>query len=134
MGDYNSRHNQWSHLVADVKSTKNVPIKINQDVNIYVCELDLDQEVSFQVLQKRQVYFVCMEGNAIISGSHGEVSVERHDAAEIFGPNEISIKAVNLAGKTSSAAESSESKSDHSSAAHLMIIEMVFEGNGRLDL
>eukprot|EP01125_Pyxidicula_operculata_P011173 TRINITY_DN3649_c0_g1_i2.p1 TRINITY_DN3649_c0_g1~~TRINITY_DN3649_c0_g1_i2.p1 ORF type:complete len:231 (-),score=35.89 TRINITY_DN3649_c0_g1_i2:63-686(-) len=38
--DKHKRHNKWYHIVTDVLNQADVPIKINQDANIYVTELD----------------------------------------------------------------------------------------------
>lgn len=131
-GDYSARLNKWSHLVSDVKSSVEVPIKINQDANIYVTELDNSEvEVSFTLEQRRQAYLVCIEGEVIVKGNHGESTVMRHDAAEIFGPNTFTVRSLR---STSSAKESEESRSTHATVAHLLLVEMAFEGSGRLDL
>ena len=132
-GDFETRHNKWAHLVSDVKSNHDTPIQINSDANIHVTELDSDSEVTFTIEQKRQVYLICIEGNVVITGNHNtEETLERHDAAELFGPNTFTVKALN--DKESSVNESIESKSNHNSRAHLLLVEMSFEGSGRLDL
>jgi len=85
--DISLRKNKWQHLVTDVRNSENVPIKINQDVNIYVAELDQGSKVEFKVQEDRQVYFVCVEGKTILNGE----SLTQHDAAEIVGQIDLSI-------------------------------------------
>jgi len=84
-----SRKNKWAHFVADVQNTAQVPIKINQDVNIYVTELDKGVAVNFKVQANRQAYFVCMEGTLSLNGQE----LTQHDAAEIKGEISLDVKA-----------------------------------------
>jgi len=88
--DNTCRHNKWMHIVTDVRNVENVPIKINQDVNIYVTELDKDSELEFHVKPDRQAYFVCIEGNLSLNTE----KLSQQDAAEISGEVTMKLKAV----------------------------------------
>jgi len=116
VGDYDSRHNTWHHLVSDRQSTDDTPIKINQNANIFVSEIDFGEVVEFEIIEGRQVYTLCMEGAIIISGAHGAETLERHEAAEVFGPNCLTFSPQNEMN------------------AHILLIEMAFSGIGRRDL
>jgi len=48
--------------VSDVQSAVNTPIKINQDANIFVTEVEAGKEVGFTIEQGRQAYLLCIEG------------------------------------------------------------------------
>jgi redox-sensitive bicupin YhaK (pirin superfamily) len=48
--------------VSDVQSAVNTPIKINQDANIFVTEVEAGKEVDFIIEQGRQAYLLCIEG------------------------------------------------------------------------
>jgi hypothetical protein len=120
-----------AHLVSDENSDVITPIKIYQDANIYVSELsppacdveNADSEASVQSLQYelkegRQAYFLCMEGDVLITGSHGQEILNRHDAAEIYGPNTFTTSVVAGSGN----------------AAHVLMVEMEYTGLGRTDI
>lgn len=124
IGNDASRENRWAHLVSDASDrTTSTPVKINQDVNIHVTEVSPGHEVSFELKDDRQAYLLCIEGNAAIASSSSvseqctNETMEKHDAAELFGPNTFKIKPL-----------SDDSK------AHMLLVEMEFTGMGRTDL
>lgn len=84
--EWEKRRNQWFHIVSSF--TSEAPIKVHQDVNIYVLELDSKQQITFPVNEKRQAYLVQIEGNSVING----IGMEARDAMEIQG-EDISINA-----------------------------------------
>jgi len=43
------RKNQWFHLVSDVKSSYETPVKINQDANISVTEIGPSFSINLDV-------------------------------------------------------------------------------------
>jgi hypothetical protein len=57
-----------------------------------------------------------MEGSAQIEGQHGTESLDRHDAAEVFGENTLTVTPLN------------------GQVAHVLLVEMAFSGIGRSDL
>lgn len=60
------RKNQWLHLVSAKEG--DAPIRINQDANIFVTELEAEKHITFQVKDGRQAYLVQIEGSAEING------------------------------------------------------------------
>ncbi len=84
-GDYrfewDERKNKWLHIVSSKSGS--APIKINQDVNFYVLELDKDKEISFPLKEKRQAYLVQIEGTSEING----LILNAKDAMEIIEEN-----------------------------------------------
>lgn len=80
------RKNKWLHIVSGMDS--NAPIKVNQDVNFYVLELDQYNEISFSVDKKRQAYLVQIEGSSMVN----RISLKAKDALEIY-EEKITIKA-----------------------------------------
>ncbi len=72
------RKNQWL-LIASNKMS-NAPIKINQDVNIHVIELDKGKEVSFDIKENRQGYLVQIEGESTIN----DLILEARDSLEVI--------------------------------------------------
>lgn len=89
-GDYrfkeDERKNKWLNIVSS--QDKDAKVKINQDANIYVIELDEGKEETFNVDKGRQAYLVQIEGEASIN----ELTLNERDALEIIEEN-ISIKA-----------------------------------------
>lgn len=72
-----NRYNQWLEVVSSKMG--NAPIKINQDVHIYVTELSDQKEISMTVNLNRQAYLVLIEGEAVIN----DISLSMRDALEI---------------------------------------------------
>lgn len=75
-----------------IVSSKNsdAKVKIHQDVNIYVSELEKDKNIVFEIKEDKQVYFVQIEGNSNING----IQLEYGDAMEIIDENIIMISAI----------------------------------------
>lgn len=67
-GDYEfeweMRKNKWLHIVSS--KDEDAPIKINQDINFYVLELDEKNKIDFSVQKGRQAYLVQIEGSSQI--------------------------------------------------------------------
>ncbi|QEZ89030.1 pirin family protein [Aliarcobacter cibarius] len=80
------RYNKFLNIVSSQDG--NSPIKIYQDVNIYVSELD--KELEFEIKKDRQVYFMQIEGCANING----VTLDFGDAMEITCEDKITISPV----------------------------------------
>eukprot|EP00123_Amoebidium_parasiticum_P020553 comp5226_c0_seq1/m.1262 comp5226_c0_seq1/g.1262 ORF comp5226_c0_seq1/g.1262 comp5226_c0_seq1/m.1262 type:complete len:363 (-) comp5226_c0_seq1:342-1430(-) len=93
LGDESVRKNKWAHLVSDVKDTTPTPVKINQDANIFVTELDPKATVDLLIKPKRMAYLLCMEGSALVAGAHGDESMSRHDGGRVIGENNLTITA-----------------------------------------
>lgn len=89
-GDYrfeeSERKNKWLNIVSSKEG--NAPIKINQDANFYVVELDEGKEIEFPVGKGRQGYLVQIEGDSTINS----LDITERDGLEIVEEN-IKIKA-----------------------------------------
>jgi len=90
----------WRHLVSDVLSTTSTPVKINQDANIYVCQLQANETNTLTVEADRQGYLLCIEGNTkfteLKDGQKTEntVELEQYSSAEIKGPFSVNVEAL----------------------------------------
>jgi len=114
-GNIDDRKNKFSHLVTDVQNRDTtVPIKINQDANIYVAEIDCDNTITFNVSADRQAYLLCIEGSIQVTTAYKNLKLLRHDAAEI---KSVSITLTGI-----------------ESTAHVLIVEMALSKDGRTDL
>ena len=82
------RINKLLNIVSNQNG--NADIKIYQDVNIYVCELELNKSLDYKIKENRQIYFVQIEGSSSING----ISLDYGDAMEIVDIKEIQIKAL----------------------------------------
>ena len=89
-GDYRfkeeERKNKWLNIVSSKDGS--APIKINQDANFYVVELDENKEIDFPVGKGRQGYLVLIVGNSSINN----IDLNERDALEIV-EEDIKIKA-----------------------------------------
>lgn len=90
-GDYefnwNDRKNKWLNIVSSKEG--NAPIKVNQDTNIFVIELDKNKEIEFKVGEGRQAYLVQIEGISDINN----IILNMRDGLEII-EEDIIIKAI----------------------------------------
>lgn len=86
-GSYRFKQKQRDNKLLNIVSNQegNSPIKIYQDVNIYVSEFDKPFE--YEIKENRQVYFVQIEGSARIN----ETLLENGDACEITNESKISV-------------------------------------------
>lgn len=83
-----NRNNKFLNIVSSQNG--NADIKIYQDVNIYVSELETNKTLDFKIEKNRQVYFVQIEG----SSSVNEIILNDGDAMEILDIEKIEIKAL----------------------------------------
>lgn len=65
-------------------------IKLHQDVNIYISELEKGNSLDFHLEDGRQIYFVQIEGSSCING----VTVEDSDALEIMQESSLTVVAL----------------------------------------
>ena len=82
------RKNTLLNIVSSQEGTAD--IKIYQDVNIYVSELEIKKSLDFEIKENRQVYFVQIEGSSKIN----EIILNAGDAMEIMDIEKIEIKAL----------------------------------------
>lgn len=92
------RQNKVLNIVSSQQG--NAPIQIHQDVNIYVTQLEPSKQLDFTINNKRQLYFVQIEGRSNING----IPLQEGDAMEITQEEKLTIQAL-----------------DHS---HILFIEM----------
>jgi len=83
---FEERDNKFLKIVSSQEGDSK--IKIYQDINIYVSELDSAKE--FKIDNNRQVYFVQIEGSAEVNGT----ILEDGDAMEIVDENSLIIKPI----------------------------------------
>ncbi len=83
-----NRINKFLNIVSSTDG--NADIKIYQDVNIYVSELEIDKSLEFGIKENRQIYFVQIEGSSNIN----EITLNAGDAMEIVDIKKIEIKAL----------------------------------------
>ncbi|KNF07570.1 pirin-like protein [Gottschalkia purinilytica] len=90
-GDYifpwEDRENKWLHIISSKDG--NAPVKINQDINFYVLELDSGKSIDFSIDKGRQAYLVQIEGNSTINN----IDMNSKDAMEII-EEDIHIKSI----------------------------------------
>ena len=84
------------------------PIRLHQDVNIFVSELDYGNSVKYELGKDRQAYLVCPEGSVKINDA---VELETRAAVRLYGDAVLDIVAI---GKDN----------DDGPSAHFMMIEM----------
>mmetsp|Transcript_36523 Transcript_36523/g.37193 ORF Transcript_36523/g.37193 Transcript_36523/m.37193 type:complete len:288 (+) Transcript_36523:1-864(+) len=114
-----SRLNQWAHLVSDVKSTVLTPVKINQDVNIYVAEIAQGNTLALEIKASRQAYFLQIEGQSQIKNGSETVVLDQHEAAELYAGLRADENSLQL-----------EVSANGDSTAHCLVVEMKQDGNG----
>lgn len=89
-GDYRyneeDRKNKWLNIVSNKDG--DAEVKINQDSNLYVVELDEGKEIDFPVGKERQGYLVQIEGDSTINS----IEINERDGLEIV-EEDIKIKA-----------------------------------------
>ena len=84
----NQRENKLLNIVSSQNG--NADIKIYQDINIYVSELEKNKTINFDIKKDRQVYFVQIEGNSQIDN----IILNNGDALEIVDVEKLEIKAL----------------------------------------
>lgn len=97
-----NRRNRWAHAVApygDERAPEDA-LRVCQDFNLFVAELDMGNQVYYELPRGRQAYIICVEGNVhvhpmIISGplTTPDCLLKRHDAAKVEGPTRLTFTA-----------------------------------------
>mmetsp|Transcript_4933 Transcript_4933/g.9293 ORF Transcript_4933/g.9293 Transcript_4933/m.9293 type:complete len:275 (+) Transcript_4933:123-947(+) len=109
--------NQWFHLASDRESVFKTPVKLGQDANVYVSELEPAKTLTFHVGHERQAYLLCIKGNVSIESTEPsgpeELEILQHEAAEVSGDIKVKFKASNSKG------------------ASILIVEMELDGSSR---
>jgi quercetin 2,3-dioxygenase len=119
-GDCLSRKNTVHHLASDSSNDSlDTPVKVNQDVDTYAAELELDQSVVVDLPQGRQAYLLCVEGTLDVNGQ----TMNKHDGAEIHGDGTpLNIKAIGVEA------------TENGNVGHFLMFSMKDDGSGRRDL
>ena len=76
--DWNTRHNEWFHMVSDING--DAPITIHQDVNIYTIFLDAGNTADINIAEDRQAYLMQIEGFSEVN----HIALKEKDALEII--------------------------------------------------
>jgi quercetin 2,3-dioxygenase len=82
------RKNKLLNIVSGQEG--NADIKIYQDINIYVSQLEANKTLDFNIKKDRQVYFVQIEGSSQIK----DIILNNGDALEIVDLEKLEIKAL----------------------------------------
>lgn len=89
------RCNRLLHIVGNTANQDEVPLYLNQDVNLYVSELtDPTARITFALDAGRQAYINNFEGRLSITGM---VDMDERDALEIVGPAKLEFSSSALA-------------------------------------
>ena len=76
---YEDRIGKWLHFVSSKEG--DAAIKVNQDVNFYVTEIEAGKEMEFEVKEGRQAYVVQIEGKSEINST----AMNPRDGLETIG-------------------------------------------------
>lgn len=71
-----SRVNQWMQIASD--KTGDGPILLHQDIRVLATMLSGEHSLSYQPKEHRQLYLICMEGEAMVNGR----ALKKHDACK----------------------------------------------------
>ncbi|RXJ97082.1 hypothetical protein CRU94_02930 [Arcobacter sp. AHV-9/2010] len=85
---FEDRDNKLLNIVSSQEG--NSSIKIYQDINIYVSELDINKTLEYRIEQNRQIYFVQVEGKSTLNN----IELDFGDACEVTNESKIEIKAL----------------------------------------
>jgi len=91
-GQENYKEEQRKNTLLNIVSSQegDAKIKIHQDINMYVSELDQNKTLEYQIKNKRQVYFIQIEGSSNING----IDLNNGDAMEVTEENTLKIEAL----------------------------------------
>eukprot|EP00667_Euglena_gracilis_P012344 EG_transcript_12670 len=84
---------EFQHLVSDVKGSAATPIKLNQDVNLYVACTSSPQTLEVGV--GRQAYLLCVAGDATATAEAPPATasqpLRQHDGLRLYGPATLTV-------------------------------------------
>lgn len=85
------RTNKLHHIVGNPSNKRNVPLYLEQDINVFVSELTHKKaSVSFALKPGRQAYITNMEGSVTIKGFE---TLDMRDSMTIVGPAKLEFVA-----------------------------------------
>lgn len=82
------RENKLLNIISSQKG--NAQIKIHQDVNFFVSELEQNKDIEFKIKEKKQIYFTQIEGRSLVNG----IELSNGDAMEITKETKLNIHAL----------------------------------------
>jgi redox-sensitive bicupin YhaK (pirin superfamily) len=83
------RENKLLNIVSSIEGAAEV--KIYQDINILVSQLEKEKSLEYTINKDRQVYFVQIEGDSLVNG----IELNFGDAMEITKEEKLQITALN---------------------------------------
>lgn len=91
-GSYQYKKEQRENKLLNIVSPQNgsAAVKLHQDVNIFVSELEAGKILEFTISKNRQVYFVQIKGISNING----IILNNGDAMEVTKETSLNIKAL----------------------------------------
>ena len=94
-GSHRFKEDERRNTLLKIASSSDgdAPIKIHQDVQIFVGELDKSKVLEYAIEENRQVYFVQIEGE----GQVNDVALDEGDAMEITTEKSLHVKALTKA-------------------------------------
>jgi quercetin 2,3-dioxygenase len=113
--------NELQHLVSNSDdSTSSTPVKIVQDVDGFVSEMEKGGKITYELPEGRQAYLLCIEGGVKVNGHQ----LHMYDACEIVGSGgTLEIEATDV------------QSTEHGDVAHiLMFVMKSVPGSGRTDV
>jgi len=84
----NDRKNKLLNIISPQNG--GAKIRLYQDVNIYVCELDAGKDISYEIGEDRQVYYVQISSHARVNS----IELSHGDAMEIRDEKVLHVKAL----------------------------------------
>lgn len=89
--DAKDRINKLQHIVGNPSNKRNVPLHLEQDINVFVSELPHQKSsVSFSLKPGRQAYITVLDGNLMIKGFE---TLDMRDSMTIVGPAKLDFVA-----------------------------------------
>ncbi len=91
-GSHKYARNERKNRLLNIVSPQNgeAKIKLYQDVNIYVCELDAGKEIEYEIGENRQVYYVQITTHVTLNS----IELFHGDAMEITYEKVLHVKAL----------------------------------------
>lgn len=112
--------NELQHLVSNAEDdSTTTPVEVNQDVDAFAAELELNKSVSHPFPEGRQGYLLCIEGELSVNGE----KLSKYDACEIQGGGTLDVEATNV------------EETENGKLAHFLMFTMKqVAGSGRTDI
>lgn len=91
-GSHKFKEKQRKNRLLNIVSSKKgkAEVKIHQDVNIYVSELEKNNTLEFSLNDGRQIYFAQIEGSTLINN----ITLDEGDAMQVTKEKKLEIKAL----------------------------------------